>query len=227
MHILLIEDHHDLAANICEYLQKQGHVMDTAGDGVTGLHLAVVNAYDAIILDVMLPGVDGLVLCRKLRQEARKNTPVLMLTARDTLDDKLRGFDAGADDYLVKPFSLEELDARLQALTRRTRHSAANRLQVADMTLDLDTLEAHRAGSLLALTPIGIKLLTLLMRESPRVVTRRQVEQALWGDDPPDSDAVRAHVYALRNAIDKPFSVKLLHTVHSTGYRLAMTDAPP
>lgn len=227
MHVLLIEDSHDLAANICEYLQGRGHVMDAAGDGVTGLHLAVVNDYDAIVLDVMLPGVDGLALCRKLRQDARKNTPVLMLTARDTLKDKLLGFDSGADDYLVKPFSLEELEARLQALARRTRHSAANRLQVADLTLDLDTLEAHRAGTLLGLTPIGIKLLTLLMRESPRVVTRRQVEQALWGDDPPDSDAVRAHIYALRTAIDKPFPVKLLHTVHSTGYRLAVVDAPP
>jgi DNA-binding response OmpR family regulator len=225
MHVLLIEDNHDLAANICEYLQGRGHVMDAAADGVTGLHLAVVNAYDAIVLDVMLPGVDGLALCRRLRQDARKNTPVLMLTARDTLGDKLQGFEAGADDYLVKPFSLEELEARLQALVRRTRHSTTNRLQVADLVLDLDTLEAHRAGHLLSLTPIGIKLLTLLMRESPRVVTRRQVEQALWGDEPPDSDAVRAHVYALRTAIDRPFPVKLLHTVHSTGYRLAVPDA--
>jgi DNA-binding response OmpR family regulator len=231
MHLLLIEDHHDLVANICEYLQGRGHVMDAAGDGVTGLHLAVVNSYDAIILDVMLPGMEGLALCRKLRQEARKNTPVLMLTARDTLDDKLRGFTAGADDYLVKPFSLEELEARLQALVRRAQQGAANRLQVVDLTLDLDTLEARRGGHLLNLTPIGIKLLALLMRESPRVVARRQVEQALWGDDPPDSDAVRAHIYALRTAIDKPFPVKLLHTVHSAGYRLTQiadtSDAPP
>jgi len=198
--------------------------MDTAGDGVTGLHLAVVNVYDAIILDVMLPGVDGLSLCRKLRQEARKNTPVLMLTARDTLNDKLRGFDAGADDYLIKPFSLEELEARLQALARRAQHGAVNRLQVADLILDLDTLEAHRAGHLLSLTPIGIKLLALLMRESPRVVLRRQIELELWGDDPPDSDAVRSHIYALRNAIDKFHSPKLLHTVHSTGYRLTYSS---
>lgn len=225
MHILLIEDHHDLAANICEYLQGRGHVMDAASDGITGLHLAVVNDYDAIILDGMLPGMDGLLLCQKLRQEARKNVPVLMLTARDTLKDKLKGFDAGADDYLVKPFSLEELEARLQALQRRTHHSVANQLQVADLILDLDTFQTRRAGQLLVLTPIGIKLLTLLMRESPRVVTRRQVEQALWGDEPPDSDAVRAHIYALRSVIDKPFPHKLLHTVHSTGYRLAAADA--
>jgi DNA-binding response OmpR family regulator len=227
VHVLLIEDNEDLAANICEYLQAHGHVLDSAGDGVTGLHLAVVNAYDAIILDVMLPGVDGLALCRKLRKEARRNTPVLMLTARDTLADKLVGFEAGADDYLVKPFSLEELEARLQALVRRTRHALDNRLQVADLVLDLDTLEAQRAGRRLELTPIGIKLLTLLMRESPRVVSRGQVEQALWGDNPPDSDALRAHIYALRSAIDKPFAVKLLHTVHSTGYRLTAPDAAP
>lgn len=227
MHILLIEDHHDLASNICEYLQGRGYVMDAAGDGVTGLHLAVVNKYDAIILDVMLPGVDGLSLCRKLRQDARKNTPVLMLTARDKLDDKLRGFDAGADDYLVKPFSLEELEARLQALARRAHHSTANRLQVADLTLDMDIFEVRRGGHLLSLTPIGIKLLALLMRESPRVVTRRQIELELWGDDPPDSDAVRSHIYALRNAIDKAYSLKLLHTVHSTGYRLSHSSETP
>jgi DNA-binding response OmpR family regulator len=227
MHLLLIEDNHDLAANICEYLQGRGHVMDTASDGVTGLHLAVVNDYDALILDVMLPGVDGLALCRKLRREARRNTLVLMLTARDTLGDKLQGFESGADDYLVKPFSLEELEARLLALVRRTRHAIANRLQVGDLTLDLDTLEVSRAGQRIVLTPTGIKLLALLMRESPRVVSRRQVEQVLWGDDPPDSDALRAHIYALRSAIDKPFPVKLLHTVHSTGYRLAAPNAAP
>jgi DNA-binding response OmpR family regulator len=227
MHILLIEDNEDLAANICEYLQSRGHVTSRAGDGVTGLHLAVVNSYDAIILDVMLPGIDGLALCRKLREEACKSTPVLMLTARDTLNDKLRGFESGADDYLVKPFSLEELEARLQALTRRNRHETDSLLQVADLTLDQQTLEARRAGRPLSLTPIGTRLLTLLMRESPRVVSRRQIEATLWGDHPPDSDAVRAHIYALRNTIDRPFSVKLLHTVHSTGYRLAAGDALP
>ncbi|HXG27990.1 MAG TPA: response regulator transcription factor [Nevskiales bacterium] len=227
MHILLIEDNVDLAANICEYLQARGHVMDSAGDGVTGLHLAVVNEYDAIILDVMLPGMDGLALCHKLRKEARRNTPVLMLTARDTLGDKLQGFESGADDYLVKPFLLEELEARLQALVRRTRHALDNRLQVADLILDLDTLEVQRAGRRIELTPTSLKLLALLMRESPRVVSRRQIEQTLWGDDPPDSDALRAHIYALRSAIDKPFPVKLLHTLHSTGYRLAVPDATP
>lgn len=230
MHILLIEDNPDLAANISDYLAAHDHVIDFAGDGVTGLHLGVVNSYDAIILDVRLPGIDGLTLCQKLRKEARRNTPVLMLTARDTLNDKLEGFKAGADDYLVKPFSLEELEARLHALVRRMQH-AANRLQVADLVLDIDTQEVRRGGHLIELTPIAFRLLGLLMRESPRVVTRRQVEQELWGDDPPDSDAVRAHIYALRSAIDKPFAVKLLHTVHSTGYRLARTadsaDAQP
>jgi DNA-binding response OmpR family regulator len=226
MHILLIEDHQDLAANICEYLQGCGHVMDTASDGITGLHLAVVNDYDAIILDGTLPGMDGLLLCQKLRKEARKNIPVLMLTARDTLNDKLKGFEAGTDDYLVKPFSLEELEARLRALTRRTQYSITNQLQVADLVLDLDTLQARRAGQLLVLTPIGIKLLALLMRESPRVVMRRQVERALWGDNPPDSDALRAHIYALRSVMDRPFATKLLYTVHGTGYRLVDPDAP-
>src|SRR5215469_13244063 len=119
MRILVIEDNSDIAANIGDYLEEKGHVVDFAGDGVTGLHLAVVHDFDAIVLDLTLPGMDGLELCRKLRQEARRQTPVLMLTARDALDQKLAGFDSGADDYMVKPFALQELEARLAVLARR------------------------------------------------------------------------------------------------------------
>lgn len=220
MHLLLIEDSQDLAANVCEYLEARGHVMDTARDGVTGLHLAVVNRYDAIVLDVGLPGLDGVALCRKLRHEARKATPVLMLTARDTLADKLDGFDAGADDYLIKPFALQELEARLQALVRRGS-AAGPVLQVADLRLDTDTLEVTRAGQAITLTPIGLKLLRLLMQASPRVVSRAEIERAIWGDGPPDSDALRTHVHALRSAVDKAFAAKLLYTVHGIGFQLA------
>ena len=228
MNILLIEDNQDLAANVCEYLRGRGHAVDAAADGPAGLGLALSGRRDAIILDILLPGLDGLSVCRRLRQEARRNVPVLMLTARDTLADKLQGFDAGADDYLVKPFSLEELEARLQALVRRAQPPAASeRLQVADLTLDQGTFEVHRAGQLLSLTPTCVRLLALFMRESPRLVTRAQMEAVLWGDDVPDSDALRAHIYALRNVIDKPFAEKLLQTVHGAGYRLVGTDATP
>lgn len=221
MHLLLIEDNPDLAANICEYLQARGHVMDAAGDGITGLHLAVVNPYDAIILDVALPGLDGLTLCQKLRREARKAVPVLILTARDTLQDKVGGFEAGADDYLVKPFELLELEVRLKALLRRGGSGVANILRIADLSADLDTLQVRRGERPIALTPTAHKLLVLLMRASPRVLSRREIEMALWGDSPPDSDALRTHVHALRVAIDKAHTLKLLHTVHGMGYRLA------
>ncbi|HED16064.1 MAG TPA: response regulator transcription factor [Gammaproteobacteria bacterium] len=227
MNILLIEDNQDLACNVMEYLEAQGHVMDAAADGITGMHLAVVNDYDVIVLDLTLPGMDGLDLCRKLRAEAGKATPVLMLTARDTLEDKLAGFDSGADDYLVKPFALKELYARLLSLSRRSGLSATvsdNGLQVVDLEMDLGTLQVRRAGNLVSLTPIGRQLLECLMRESPRVVTRSRLEQVVWGDIPPDSDALKAHMHSLRNAIDKPFDKHLLQTVRGAGYRLADPD---
>jgi len=224
MHLLLIEDNPDLAANVCEFLDARGHAMDWAGDGVTGLHLAVVNRYDAVILDLGLPGIDGMSLCQQLRQGAQKSVPVLMLTARDTLQDKLGGFRAGADDYVVKPFALEELEARLQALVRRAQPAATTLLQIADLSVNTDTLQVRRGGETLVLTPIALKLLIALMRAAPRVLTRQALEREVWGDDPPDSDALRTHVHALRAAIDKRFEPKLLHTLHGRGYRIS-TDA--
>lgn len=224
MHLLLIEDSQDLAANICEHLEARGHVMDAAGDGVTGLHLAVVNPYDAIILDVGLPGMDGFTVCQKLRHEAHRQTPVLMLTARDMLKDKLGGFGVGADDYLVKPFALQELEARLQALVRRGSASGTI-LRVADLTLNTDTLQIKRGDMAITLAPTALKLLVLLMRASPRVLSRQEIERALWGDIPPDSDALRTHVHALRAAIDKKCPVKLLRTVHGIGFQIAAPDA--
>jgi DNA-binding response OmpR family regulator len=225
MNILVVEDNVDLAATLWDYLESKGHVIDAAGDGVTGLHLATVNEYDVIALDLILPGLDGLELCRKLRIDVRKSTPVLMVTARDTLEDKLRGFDVGADDYLVKPFALEELEARLRALARRAEPaSSTRRLRAADLTLDLDTLEVRRAGRSIELTPTGLQILELLMRRPGCVVTRRELETALWGDLPPDSDALSYHIHALRRAIDKPFQGHLLQTVRRIGYRLSEVD---
>jgi len=224
MRTLLIEDHADLAANIGEYLEQRGHVVDYAGDGLSGLHLAAVNAYDALVLDVNLPGLDGLSLCRKLRAEARSPVPVLMLTARDTERDTLSGFEAGADDYLTKPFSLPELEARLKALARRGA-PPADVLRVADLSFDLRTLIVRRGSRRLDLTPAGLKLLEALMRAAPAVVSRQGAERALWGDDPPDSDAaLRGHVHALRAEVDPASAPKLLHTVHGIGYRLALDD---
>lgn len=223
--VLLVEDHRDIAEMLVEYLEQRGFAVDYAADGVTGLHLAVTNPYDVIVLDLMLPGLDGLAVCRKLRQEARKDTPLLMLTARDTLHDKISGLDAGADDYLVKPFEVRELEARLRTLLRRHRGAITRETYVVgDLVLDTGTLKVTRAGQVLTLTPIGLKLLALLMRSSPRVVSRQQLEREVWGDLLPDSDTLRSHLYTLRKAIDKPFAEPLLHTVAGAGYRLAVDD---
>ena len=223
--VLLIEDHQDIAEMVYAYLERRGYELDYAADGITGLHLAVTNSYDVIVLDLMLPGMDGIVLCRKLRDEAKRDTPLLMLTARDTLGDKVAGLDAGADDYLVKPFEIQELEARIRALVRRRRGKITpEALQVGDLTLDTGTLTVKRGGRTLNLPPIGLKILTVLMRASPRVVSRREIEREVWGDVLPDSDTLRSHLYNLRKSIDKPFSKPLLHTVQSAGYRLCDLD---
>lgn len=227
MRILVIEDNDDLSLNLCQFLEHKGHILDAAVDGVTGLHLATVNDYELIVLDLYLPGLDGLDVCQQLRKVARKSTPVLILTGRDTLEDKLAGFDSGADDYLVKPFELLELEARIHALTARSPRLAANDhlLSVADLSFNTETLQVARCGSKISLSRVGLKILELLMRETHRVVKRQELEHLLWQDTPPDSDALRTHLHALRKAIDKPFSIPLLHTVHGIGYRLAPPDA--
>ncbi len=223
--LLLIEDHPDIAAMVADYFEERGYIVDYAADGVTGLHLAVSNDFDAIILDLMLPGMDGIELCRKLRDEAAKSTPVLMLTARDTLEDKISGLDAGADDYLVKPFETEELEARLRAIIRRASGQVVNEtLEVADLRIDTGTLEVSREGKRLNLTPIGLKLLMTLVKASPKVVSRRELERSVWGDIVPDSDALRSHLYNLRKIIDRPFDTPLLHTIAGSGYRLVKLD---
>ena len=221
MRILVIEDNRDILANILDYLELKGFTVDCAQDGLSGMHLALTQPYDLIVLDIMLPGMDGYQLCQKLRQEADNNTPIIMLTARDALDDRLKGLHAGADDYLVKPFALSELVARIEAVLRRSSGANKRVLEVADLRYNLETLEVSRAGQSLKLNPIGLKLLATLMQRSPAVVRREALEEALWGDDIPDSDSLRSHIHQLRQAIDKPFATTLLHTVHEVGFHLA------
>ena len=221
MRILVIEDNRDILANILDYLELKGFTVDCAQDGLSGMHLALTQPYDLIVLDIMLPGMDGYQLCQKLRQEADNNTPIIILTARDALDDRLKGLHAGADDYLVKPFALSELVARIEAVLRRSSGANKRVLEVADLRYNLETLEVSRAGQPLKLNPIGLKLLATLMQRSPAVVRREALEEALWGDDIPDSDSLRSHIHQLRQSIDKPFAITLLHTVHGVGFRLA------
>ena len=221
--ILLVEDHRDIAEMVLDYLETRGFAVDYAPDGRAGLRLGLANRYDVVVLDVMLPGIDGLELCRRLRSEAQMFAPVLMLTARDTLADKLAGFEHGADDYLVKPFDLPELEARLNALLRRARAGVQGEiLRVDDLVFDTRTMKVTRAGTEVVLTPIGLKILKVLMLQSPAVVDRRVIERAVWGDLPPDSDALRSHMYSLRKAVDKPFARPLIRTLHGAGFRLAV-----
>lgn len=227
MRILIVEDHPDILANLYGFLEPKGHVLDSARNGYSALALASENDYDVIVLDIGLPGLNGLELCQKLRGELSIATPVLMLTARDSLSDKVAGFDSGADDYLVKPFSLVELDVRLKALVRRSegRNAGSSKLRFGELVFDPDTQQASRAGQAVNLTRTGFILLQALLKAAPRIVPREALEQAVWGEDRPDSDALRTHIHALRQAIDKPFTYPMLLTVPGVGYRLALPDA--
>jgi len=222
--ILLVEDHDDLAATIGAWLEEANFAVDFAADGAIALNLVADNEYDAIVLDLMLPRVSGIRVAEKLRDDGVA-TPILMLTARDQLDDKLEGFNAGADDYVVKPFETEELIARLRALIRRARgETGEGQLKVGDLMFDPRLMRVERDGQRITLSPTAMRILKVLMRESPRVVSREQIENELWGDTLPDSDTLRSHVYNLRKGIDRPFEHKLLHTVQGMGFKLATPD---
>jgi len=223
--ILLIEDNADVRANLAEQLERAGHEVDVALDGRSGLLLALAGDHDVLVLDLGLPRLDGLEVCRKLRAAKRGNSPlVLMLTARDTLEDKLEGFAAGADDYLVKPFEGAELLVRLRALARRSTRVDASVLVVEDLRYDLGELRVERAGRTLTLNRVGLRILRELMSASPRVVTREQLEQVLWDGFSPEGSVLRSHIYALRKAIDVEGLVPLVHTVRGIGYRIAREE---
>ncbi|MFC7299590.1 response regulator transcription factor [Herminiimonas aquatilis] len=225
MYVLIIEDNSDIVANLYGFLEPLGYTLDVAQNGVVGIQRAISSDHDIIILDLELPGIDGIEVCRQLRKDQRLATPILMLTARDTVNDKLTGFNVGADDYLVKPFSLVELEARLTALVRRARNQIVEHvLEFGDLEFDLSRCEVRRAGRKLALTPIGYKLLESLMRKAPAIITRESLLREIWGDDPPDSDALRTHIHALRTAIDRPFVHAMLVTLPGNGYKLVESN---
>lgn len=222
MRVLIIEDDRDLAQNIAEFLEARGVEMDFASDGVSALHLGTLGDFDALVLDLTLPGLDGLEVCRRLREDAQLVSPILMLTARDGLEDRLRGFEVGTDDYLVKPFSLQELYLRLRALVRRARGdwSRVGSLRVGDLTFDLEQARVCRSGAPIELGPIDRKLLELLMRRSPAVVGQAEIESFVWGGDEVSQDLVRTHIYQLRKAIDRSFDRALVRTVRGSGYAI-------
>lgn len=215
--VLVVEDQRDLAESIWDFLERRGHVLDHAIDGAQALRMAREGDFDVIVLDLGLPRLDGLDVCSRLRAESR-DVPVLMLTARDTLDDRLKGFQRGADDYLVKPFAMLELEARIRNLHRR--HRAAERLQCADLVFDPRQGQATRAGQPLVLSALQSRLLEALLRASPAVVDSARLAERVWGEEAPGSDALHSLVRALRAVVDRPFERPLIRTVHGIGYRL-------
>ena len=220
MQVLVVEDNAMLSRNLADALERAGHSADFATSGPHGLHLALENVYDLMILDLGLPGMDGLEVCRRLREQLAYRMPVLMLTARDTLDDKLSGFDCGADDYLVKPFALEELLARCTVLARRHTLHQDHVLEVGSLRIDRRARAVTREGAELALNPVLFQIILSLAEAHPRVLTRSELTRMLWRDDPPDSDTLRTHLYQLRQKLDKPFAKAMLITVHGVGFRL-------
>ncbi|MGQ8365476.1 response regulator transcription factor [Glaciecola sp. 1036] len=224
LHILLVEDQIDIAKNIAQFLEQKGHILDFAHKGVQGLKLALDNYYDVVILDLNLPTMDGLEVCRHLREESTRQIPILMLTARDSIEDKVSGFSHGADDYLTKPFSLQELEVRCLALARRHLLQTHDAIRLGPLKIDRKRRTVTRNELPIELNTMGYKILSILVEAHPQVVSRSQLSQRLWGDEPTESDALRSHIYNLRNALDKPFDYPLIKTVFGVGFSLAIAD---
>lgn len=221
MHILIVEDDADIAGNLYDYFTDRGHQVDAALNGVTALHLVATQRFDAIVLDVGLPGIDGLTLAQRIRRDVKSEVPILMLTARDTLDDKLAGFDAGADDYLIKPFALKEVEARIAALVKR----AHGRVVQAEMRVGALCYDPFRGTATwqdkpLKLSPKSLKLLVTLLEQPGRLFTRDELELAVWGEPQANSDTLRSHLSQLRRELALPEGNSMIETVHGRGYRL-------
>ncbi len=221
--ILIVEDNAALAANFYDYLEACGHHPDAAPDGESALGLLAINHYDAIVLDWMMPRMDGITMLERLRKDRQSLIPVILVTARDQVEDKIQGFVTGADDYVVKPVALAELEIRLRVLVQRARGvvAEARTLEVADLCFNLETLAVTRAGKLLPMTPVRRRLLELLMRKSPNLVRREELEALIWNDNVPDHDALRSHMHMLRKAVDGGSASKLIKTIAGSGYRLS------
>jgi len=225
MRVLVVEDERRIADFLSRGLSEQGYAVDVAYDGDEALDWPTVAQFDVIILDVMLPARDGIQVCRILRERGLK-TPILMLTARDAVEDRVRGLDSGADDYLVKPFAFSELLARLRALTRREPAALGTVLQVADLTMDTSSREVRRQGTPLELTTKEYALLEYLMRHPHQVLTRTMIAEHVWNYDFDNAtNVIDVHIRNLRRKIDDPFPTKLVQTVRGAGYRISANEA--
>jgi DNA-binding response OmpR family regulator len=220
MKVLIVEDNHNVSETIADYLELEGMVVDCAYHGESAIKLIGDNYYDVIIMDIMMPKLDGISTVKKLRQELFCPTPILFLTAKDHLEDKVAAFNAGGDDYLLKPFALEELSLRLHALDIRGPRRDVGQVTFADIVIDTSTDKVSRDGVAIKLSRTQLKILKLLLKHAPAIVSRKELIQALWGDESPDSDSLRSHVYGLRTALDKGFDESRLETLHGQGYRI-------
>lgn len=220
MHILFIEDEKKTAAFVSRGLQEENYTVDVMENGREGYNLAMAREYDLILLDIMLPGIDGWEVLRKLRDQG-KETPVLLLTALDAVENRVRGLQAGADDYLVKPFAFSELLARMQTILRRGPARTGDVLRVADLEMDFQAHRVTRGGKRIDLTPKEFSLLSLLARRTGEVLSRTRIAERIWDIDfESDTNVVDVHMRRLRMKVDDPFEVKLIHTVRGIGYVL-------
>lgn len=224
LRILLVEDNVEISRNTAEYFTDHDVLIDFAYDGEQALQLALEHYYDVVILDLMLPKMDGWQVCQLIRERSERHIPILMLTARDSLPDKLHGFQLGADDYLTKPFAFEELHARIMVLMRRPFLNQTKSLNVGPLMLDLGKKELSREGRRIDLNPIPMRIVQILLENHPRAISRSELIEKIWRDEQTDSDALRSHVYQLRQAMDKPFDKPLLKTIHGVGFRLDIAD---
>ena len=220
MKVLIVDDNYNIAETIADYLELSGITCDFAYNGLAALKLLAEQGFDVIIMDVMMPKMDGISTVHKLREELLCDSPILFLTAKDTLDDKIAAFNAGGDDYLLKPFAMEELLLRVKALANRGPRQDIGVLSFADISIDRKSDLVSRAGKPIKLSRIQFKILLLLIKKAPQIVTRQEVIDSVWGEHPPSSDALRSHIYGLRNALDNDFDHTRLETIHGQGYRI-------
>ncbi|GBL03209.1 response regulator transcription factor [Glaciecola sp. KUL10] len=222
--VLLVEDNQAIANQIIQFLESHGWDVDYASNGTQGIKLALAFSFDVIILDLNLPDIDGLQVCQKVKSEAKSNVPVLMLTARDAYEDKVKGFGLGADDYLTKPFDLRELALRCEAMSRRPKLHEDSRLKKGLLSIDTRSLVVTWGDEQIKVTKVGFNILYKLLLASPYPVSRSELIDHLWGDEPPESNALKSHIYSLRKSIEKVTDALSLNTISNIGYLLKGLD---
>lgn len=222
LHILVIEDEEAIALNIAEYFEARGHSLDFAITGTQGLEMALQQPYDVVILDINLPKMNGYQVCQQIREQQTRQLPILMLTAKDSAEEKITGFHAGADDYLTKPFSLAECEVRCQALSRRPLLHTSFIIELGELKVDRKAQRIWRQDTEIKLKKIGYQIIEALAIAHPMTLSRSQLIQKIWQDEPTESDALRSHMYQIRTHLDKPFDRPLLKTVHGVGFALSI-----